>query len=56
MHPGGVDIPMIMNAAAGQFIEKCGGFGQGHQLLLPCALVKPEAVSCGVRRSRHPWW
>ena len=54
VHPGGVATPMIINEAAGRFIEETGGFGIAHEPLLPIQPVEPESVSdamvylCGV--------
>lgn len=45
VHPGGVATPMIINEAAGRFVEEHASFGAAQQPLLPIPPVEPEAIS-----------
>lgn len=45
VHPGGVATPMVINEAAGRFVEESGGFGVGQESLLPIPLMGSDTVS-----------
>jgi SDR family mycofactocin-dependent oxidoreductase len=45
VHPGGVPTPMVINEAAGRFVEETGGFGVGQQPVLPIPVVDLVDVS-----------
>ncbi|MGV0792691.1 mycofactocin-coupled SDR family oxidoreductase [Mycolicibacterium sp. XJ1819] len=45
VHPGGVATPMIINEAAGRFVEEHGAFGEAQAPLLPIPPVEPEAIT-----------
>ena len=45
VHPGGVATPMIVNEAAGRFVEETGGFGDGQQPLMPLPAMESEVVT-----------
>jgi SDR family mycofactocin-dependent oxidoreductase len=45
VHPGGVVTPMIVNEAAGRFVEETGGFGDGQQPLMPLPAMESQVVT-----------
>lgn len=45
VHPGGVATPMIINEAAGRFVEEHGAFGAAQAPLLPVAVMEPDAIT-----------
>jgi SDR family mycofactocin-dependent oxidoreductase len=45
VHPGGVATPMIVNEAAGRFVEETGGFGDGQQPLMPLPAMESQVVT-----------
>jgi SDR family mycofactocin-dependent oxidoreductase len=45
VHPGGVATPMIVNEAAGRFVEETGGFGDGQQPLMLLPAMESQAVT-----------